>query len=945
VKLKSRYTAIGFVLAMVLSLMAVLPAMAGNLAIGSLDLKVQGGATSGSGYAGVVQDTRVGTTLFVSNSNKAYNKVAVTVSSAAANAVHTTVEFVNVTVTNSTTSSKIAGGVQLTETGNSTGVFTGSFLVKATPASNDIGASSGNKVRVAYAATGDVVNLTVDGTKPTIAITGPADDSVTRATTVDFGGSITDSASGIRTDAATGPNAAGPGSGSADADSDTITTAEPRTLATGKSVDIAIRRIAASNPSTIFTVKTGDFSETAVWAAATNGFSFVSTRLLTAAEHRWNVQARDRAGNESITDGLLTTTGSQPLKLTIDSTAPAMGLVETGIGWNATTKKETSNARNSLKVTFTASGAAPVGDDPGDAGFNGDFIDAATLSAADFNVAASATSATLLPIASVTHPNLKKSTTAANPSIDTRHIVYVTLTNDMASNAKPKVSLVGALKDTAGNATGVAGKTAVDKIAPKLTITLTGAAGTRAVARGNTTGKEIVVRVVSDEPVTGTPTIDFTTFKYDASAGASGGRLEVHEFTAVTPTAVSGTTQTWETKQLNSVAGSANGLVGVFVRATDINAVAGSSGTGGTAAAGAALDAVVDLTKANLFEFDNALAAASITLTPATTGQKTESSSPFVRIDFSEGAEYSLNTTGGDLNGATGTPVDKFECGKATSTASTTCVADGAGTVGSSPTDVEVDIQNLVTLSSITLDGVDVSASVGTVDSDSFVLATSGLALGDHVVKFNGTDVVGNKYTSDQSYTFTVVARSSYAVALSPGWNLVSLPGDPADSSIDSVLPSSHPATTVLAYDPSDSNGPWLTAVKTAGGTWSGTLTTITSSRAYWVQTGAFTGIKTLIPERSRSAELPTIAVTAGWNLLPVVDLQITKGTTEAKLQDRSAGLDPDLYFASVTWTVAYGFSTQANQWRKITPSATVDNVGQGKGYWVWVTKDGTLVP
>jgi hypothetical protein len=939
VKLKSRYTAIGFVLAMVLSLMAVLPAMAGNLSIGSLDLKVQGGADSGSGYLNLTQDTRLGTTLYVGNSNAAYNKVVVQINHVAANTDTATENTVTVTVTNSTTNSKIAGNVTLTESGISTGLFNGSFLVKSTPTSADIGASSGNIVRVAYAGTGDVVNLTVDGTKPVIAVTGPVDDSVTRATTIDFGASITDSGSGMRTDAATGPNAAGPGAGSADADTDTITAAEPRTLSTGKSVDIAIRRIAGSDPSTVFTTKTGDFSETAVWAVATNGFSFVSTRLLTAAEHRWNVQARDRAGNEAITDGLLTTVGSHPLKLTIDSTAPAMGLVETGIGWNATTKKETANARNSLKISFTAAGAAPVGDDPTDAGFNGDYIDATTVDVSDFVISTSATDATALAISSVTHPNLKKSTTSSFPSIDTRHIVYVTLSNDMASNAKPKVSLVGALKDQAGNATGVADKTAVDKVAPKLTVTITGAAGTRAVSRGNAAGKEIVVRVVSDEPVSGTPTIDFTTFKFDATNGL----LEVLATTAVTPTAVSGLTQTWETKQLNTVAGSANGLVGVFVRATDINSVAGSSGTGGVAASGAAVNLTVDLTTANLFEFDNSLAAATMTLTPATTGSKTESTNAFVRIDFTESAEYSLFTTTGDP--ATAVPVDKFECGKATSTAVTTCVADGAGTVGSSPTKVEIDSQNTVTLSSITLDGVDVSSSVGTVDSDSFVLATSGLALGDHVVKFNGIDIVGNTYTTSQSYTFTVVARSEYSVALSPGWNLISLPGDPADTAIGSVLPSTHPATTVLAYDPSDANGPWLSAVKSSGGTWSGTLTSITSSRAYWVETGAFTPIKTLIPERSRAAELPTIAVTAGWNLVPVVDLQITKGSTEAVLQARTGGLDPDLYLASVTWTVAYGFSTQANQWRKITPSATVDNVGQGKGYWLWVTKDGTLVP
>ena len=942
---------------MVLSLMAVLPALAGNLSIGALDLKVQGGSTSGGGYARVTQDTKIGTTLYVSNTDKAYNRVLVTVTHAAANTEAATIETVTITVTNSTTGATIGTGVTLTEDGVDTGIFTGAFLVEGTPSAADIGASDGTVVRVAYAATGDVVNMTVDGTKPVIAITSPVDDSITRATTVDFSGSVTDGASGVRSDVATGPGAGGPGAGAADGDGDAITANEPRTLGTGKTVDIIIRRLEGVDPASTFTDYTGDSSETAIWGTTTNGFTFISTRLLPAGEHRWNVQARDRAGNEAITDGDSTKTNSQPLKLTIDATAPAMASVETGKAWDATTKKEKTNVRNSLKVYFSAGGGAIGGTEAAPTG--ADKLDTTTVQATDFVVASSSTDSTPLAIASITHPNLKTATTG-NPVIDTRHIVYITLVNDISSNAKPKVSLVGSLTDTAGNATSVADKTAIDKIAPKLTVTITGAGASRPIARGNAAGNEVVVRIVSDEPVTGTPTIDFTTFKYDDLINNADGndQLEVAAVVTVVPSSVSGTTQTWETKQLNTAAGGFNGLVGVFVRATDINGVSGSTGTGGTATAGATVGTRADLTKANLLEFDNNLTAATLTLTPTSGGTTTttESRNPFVRIDFAEGSEYSIFTTGG-VDPATATAVDKFDCGAPTTGALAICVANKAGGVGTNPTTVEVDAHNTITLTTVTLNGVDVSASVGTIDSDSFVLATSNLALGTHTLAFNGTDAVGNTYTGNQEFAITVVERSEYSIPLSPGWNLVSFPGDPTDPSLDAVLPSSHPALTVLSYDPSDPNGPWLSAVRGSGGTWTGTLSNVTSTRAYWVQTGAFTPIKTLIPERSTASELPTIPVVAGWNLVPVVDLQLTTAPPEASLKPTggppvttapASGIDPDLYFASVTWTVAYGFDTQANQWRKVTPGVPgnlIDNVGQGKGYWIWVTKDGTLVP
>jgi len=919
--LKSRYTFVGIVLALALSMIAILPALAGSFTTGAVNLTVQGGSTSGVGYLNITQDTRVGTTIYVGSSDAAYNKVVVKVTDSSANTASGSLQTVTATVKNSTTGTSISGGITLTETGNDTGIFSGGFLVQGTPTSGNIGGANANTIRVAYAGTGDVVNLAVDSVKPTIASVSPASATTTRATTIDFAGTVTDSGSGIRTDAACGPSAGGIGcaTATADVDADLITSGEPRTLSTGKSADLVIRRTVGSTPVTAFVTKTADFSETAIWTATTNGFTFLATRLLTAGAHEWNIQARDRAGNEAITDSSSTSSGSQSLKLTIDSTAPVVDSAETGIAYDSVKKKDSSSAnRSSIKLTMKNG-----------AGGTADFIDSTTVQVVDFSVSGNTVTA-------VTFPNHKVDANLAG-SIETRNIIYLTLGTALASNGKPTVSVVGNIADLAGNAASVHDKKAVDKIPPKLTVTITGAAtgGTRQVAAGNKTANRITVRVVTDEPVNTTPTIYFQVFAFDSTTDA---RLEVQAVTSVTPTLVTGTTNTYETKQTNSVAGAASGLVGVYVTATDANSIAGSSGSGGTAAGGSTVGSKVILNKANLFEFDSALAAASVTLSPLSAGSTTtESSSPFVRIDFAEGAEYSINTTGAAFP-STATPKDKFDC------STTLCEGNPGSNVGTTPTTTEVDSQNAVTLSSITLNGDDKMASVGTVDSDSYVLATSGLAVGTHVVKFNGTDVVGNKYTTDQKFTFTVAARKAYSVALSPGYNLVSFPGEPSDSSIDVVMNAAHPAVSVLTYDVTDPNGPWLVATRGTSGSWTGTLTTIDSKHGYWIQTGAFTPIKTLIPERDPASVLPTIPVVKGWNLVPVIDLQLAKVPSQATLAANSSGFTATAYFAGVSWTVAYGFDTQGNAWRKIT-STTGDNIGQGKAYWVWATKDGTLVP
>ena len=147
----------------------------------------------------------------------------------------------------------------------------------------------------------------------------------------------------------------------------------------------------------------------------------------------------------------------------------------------------------------------------------------------------------------------------------------------------------------------------------------------------------------------------------------------------------------------------------------------------------------------------------------------------------------------------------------------------------------------------------------------------------------------------------------------------------------------------------------WQTAIR-EGASWSGTLTTIGGGWGYWVQSTAFETISALIPDVDTASELPTIPVTQGWNLLGVIDIQ-----------QESAGKAPigkaeaDDYFTSIPWRVAYSFDTRTTSWTKLAPetgvvkadlpgapagtAAVADEVLNGKGYWVWSSSVGVLVP
>ena len=107
----------------------------------------------------------------------------------------------------------------------------------------------------------------------------------------------------------------------------------------------------------------------------------------------------------------------------------------------------------------------------------------------------------------------------------------------------------------------------------------------------------------------------------------------------------------------------------------------------------------------------------------------------------------------------------------------------------------------------------------------------------------------------------------------------------------------------------------------------------------YWVRTTVEETIEAVIPPTLPTSVLPTVPVISGWNLLGVVD-------AEQRAVSADAVADADDYFVSLSnWRVAYSFNTQLNTWMKLLPDAADTNVANGKGYWVWSTSPGTLVP
>jgi hypothetical protein len=260
---------------------------------------------------------------------------------------------------------------------------------------------------------------------------------------------------------------------------------------------------------------------------------------------------------------------------------------------------------------------------------------------------------------------------------------------------------------------------------------------------------------------------------------------------------------------------------------------------------------------------------------------------------------------------------------------------------------VDYDTYAAVTIVSAMIGDLDITDSLSANSAGSkFLYKATGLAIGEHDIEVTAMDEAGNE--KDFEAKIEITEREPFSLALSPGWNLVSIPGEPSNAAINTVIPADHPIDTVLSYDPLVPGG-WLTAVRGGDGDFTGTLTDIRATRAYWIHTDSFEALKVDIPKASvgQAMLLPTVTIAKGWNLVPALDVD---GNGEVPVAAE--------YFKSLEDIVAaYTFNTVLNTWVGVnldaadtSEDADADEeeakmISIGKGYWVYSTKAGTLVP
>lgn len=611
--------------------------------------------------------------------------------------------------------------------------------------------------------------------------------------------------------------------------------------------------------------------------------------------------------------------GCDPYVVHMDRTTPKLLRAETGRHWDSALDTNRSADKTEYRVSKADKSSVLVVFD--------EHLDASRVSAEDFEVNGSRARGamaynvkvrddafTMIPDPDDATMMIKDEASGdgnsaiAGDSVrdvgEERGYVFLRLRSDLAANATPEVELVGEVLDLAGNERDEGKDDAtLDRIAPTLTVTTD--QGERPV-----TNDTINLTITSDENI-GAPSVTFRKVMSKTVDGKTTQALGRANEGYVVVKFVSAT----EYRATISSRGD-NGLYTVVVEATD--AAGGNMGRAGDATEPSddnpAPIQVGDATDAILFERDDSVPNPDVdpTVDGAQDRFRTEDPNTLIHIDFSAEANEYDDQKGTDPN-------DEATFNKR--------IGD------------DLDTHAGVTILSATLDGVDISNSLQANEaSNVFVYKASGLAIGDHKLEVAAQDAAGNRHSTPRDATITIEERKPFSLELKPGWNLVSIPGDPADPSIDAVIPMDRAdITAALAYEPS-APGRWLRATRGADGMFEGSLKNIVSTRAYWIETSSFVSLKVNIPKppTGQARIKPTIPIVKGWNIVPILDVD---GDFELSF------LEGENYFSGLTaGGVAIEidtFNTITNRWESVAPK----DVEIGKGYWVHSSGAGVIVP
>ena len=257
-------------------------------------------------------------------------------------------------------------------------------------------------------------------------------------------------------------------------------------------------------------------------------------------------------------------------------------------------------------------------------------------------------------------------------------------------------------------------------------------------------------------------------------------------------------------------------------------------------------------------------------------------------------------------------------------------------------TDIE---STQVTLDSVKLDDVEIASEFDDPETNQFVYWPDSISKGKHEIEAEATDAAGNEVSFD--FKFTVEARGDFLIKLLAGWNAVSVPADPVDTTIGSVF--TNPAiTTVIGWDTQG----WRIAVR-RDGVWNSNdkigepLNEIRAKYGYWVKSSDFIDQPVALTANERGVDglrIPfSIDTKDGWNFVGVIDQDGDQTEGDAFGESLKGSDDVVIsageYLGS-KYVRAYTWDPTFSNFEVLRPDVAM-TIGDG----VWVYYEGGIAP
>jgi len=252
---------------------------------------------------------------------------------------------------------------------------------------------------------------------------------------------------------------------------------------------------------------------------------------------------------------------------------------------------------------------------------------------------------------------------------------------------------------------------------------------------------------------------------------------------------------------------------------------------------------------------------------------------------------------------------------------------------------------DLAGVDTVTIDATDiglgaaVAMTPGDDDTYSATLTVGAVDPDTYTLTITATDYAGNPSDDVEVTVEVTLGLTAYNIGLYAGWNLISLPLIPDDSSIDVVLSGVSEISSVYYWYNDGTSTGWQSYVPGSGGT----LTAMEDGKAYFIyMTGADTLTITGTAMPAPPATPPIYDVYAGWNFIGFKSLE--NMANELYLNTLTTGGEKD-------YSILYGYDNTTGYFR-VFPNpqthggADLGDMEVGYGYWLWLnTSNGIITP